>query len=118
MTAILTDQVRAALNELSDVEYQARVWTGRGAGDEMSSFVECVERLFDDSGLEQALDAGDSVFGSQIDEQLRALGDLLVKIDSAQAPDELIDDPRMRLVRQRAASIAQAIDEGGQHGVR
>lgn len=111
MTSVLIEQVRAALDELSDLEYQSRVWTGRGAADEMSSFVECVERLFDDSGLELALEAGEPVFGPTIDEELRELGDLLTKIDGAQNPDDLISDPRMRLARERAAVILRAVDD-------
>jgi predicted lipoprotein len=112
MTPVLVGHVRAALGELSDEQYQSRVWTGHAAGDAMSSFVECVERLFDDSGLDDALEAGKRVFGSPIDEQLSALGDLVAKIDGSQAPDEIIAHPRMQLVRDRAAAIAQAIDEG------
>jgi hypothetical protein len=111
VTAVLIDQVRSALDELSDLEYQSRVWTGRGARGEMSSFVECVERLFDDSGLELALEAGEPVFGPQIDEKLREFGDLLVKIDGGESPDELISHPKMRLARDRAAAILRAIDE-------
>jgi hypothetical protein len=111
VTAVLIDHVREALDELSDHEYQARVWTGRGADDEMSSFVECIARLYDDSGLERALDADEPVFGSPIDDELRRLGDLVRKVDVTQSPDELIDHPRMQLVRDRAAAIIRAIDE-------
>lgn len=111
MTKVLVEEVRAALDELSDLEYQSRVWTGRGSEGEMSSFVECVERLYDDSGLELALEAGRSTFGSPIDDELRDLGALVVKIDSDQGPDELISHPKMRLVRDRAAAILRALEE-------
>lgn len=111
MTVVLIGQVRAALAELSDLQYQSRVWAGRGADHEMSSFVECVEQLYDDSGLELALDGGQPVFGSPIDDELRELGDLVAKIDSGQSPDELISQPRMRLARDRAAAILRAIDK-------
>jgi hypothetical protein len=57
VTAVLLDHVRAVLDELADDQYQSRVWTGKDPAGEMSSFVECVERLFDDSGLDDALDA-------------------------------------------------------------
>jgi hypothetical protein len=52
MTNVLADAVRSALAELSDGEYQARIWTGQDPRGETSSFVECVARLYDDSGLE------------------------------------------------------------------
>jgi hypothetical protein len=109
---VLIDHVRAALHEMSDLEYQSRVWTGRGGRDEMSSFVECVERLYDDSGLELALDADEPVFGTAIDDQLRELGNLVGKIDADQSPEELIASPRMRMARERAGAILSAIDKG------
>jgi hypothetical protein len=51
--SVYVEIVRSALEELSDSDYQHRVWTG-GGGNEMSSFEECVERLFGDSGLSVA----------------------------------------------------------------
>ena len=65
---VLTDAVRSALRELSDVEYQRRVWTGRDGDNEMSSFLECVSRLFDDSGLDLALERDQTIYGSEIDD--------------------------------------------------
>jgi hypothetical protein len=117
MTAVLIDQVRAALGEMSDLDYQSRVWTGRGGDHEMSSFVECVERLYDDSGLELALDAEEPVFGPPVDDELRELGDLVRKIDADQSPDDLIASPRMRAARDRAGAILRAIDEGASNAV-
>lgn len=109
MTAVLTDTVQSALHELADLDYQSRVWTGRAGGGEMSSFVECVSRLYDDSGLELALDARQDVFGLPIDNYLRTLGDLVLKIDSSQSPDVTIVDPRMQRVRDLAAAILRGL---------
>ena len=112
MSAVYIDQVRASLEELSDAEYQSRVWTGRGGGNEMSSFVECVERLFSDSGLGDALEAGDTGLGPAANEQLVTLRRCVARIDGGQEPDALIAHSRMRLVRERAAAILRAIDDG------
>lgn len=111
MTAVLTSPIRAALRELSDVEYQSRVWTGQDAGGEMSSFAECVSRLYDDSGLELALDDDQHVFGSSIDHDLRTLGTLVLQIDSSQGPEETVADPRMRRVRELAGTILHDVEE-------
>jgi hypothetical protein len=59
-------------------DYQSRIWTGRGGASEMSSFVECVERLYDDSGLELALDAHEPVFGAAIDDEWRKFGNAVL----------------------------------------
>lgn len=105
--------VRLALEELSDESYQRRVWTGRGGDNEMSSFIECVSRLYDDSGLDLALERDQPIFGTTIDADLQALGDLIARMDSSRSPDEIVGDPVMSRVRDRATAILQALDEGG-----
>lgn len=109
MTAVLVGAVRAGLRELADVEFQRRVWTGRGVPDEMSSFEEAVATLFDDSGLAIDLDGKRPVFGQDVDLELGALRDLLQHIDPIRDPGEIIDDPQMNSVRQRAAAVLDLI---------
>jgi hypothetical protein len=60
--------------------------------------------------LSVALERGQRVFDAGIDADLDALGDLIDQINSAKAPDELICDPLMRQVRERASEILRAID--------
>lgn len=110
MTRVGLHHVRSGLGELADADYQARVWTGHGAANEMSSFVECVSRLFDDSGLDAALENNERVFGAAIDRDLAALGDLVTKVDGDLSPDDLIRQPGMRLIRERASAILKEID--------
>ncbi|WP_152364964.1 hypothetical protein [Microlunatus speluncae] len=99
-----TDLVMDALAELADPAYQERVWTGRSPG-EMSSFVECLEFLFDDSGLAVALDRG-AVFGPEIDAQLRTLAELARQIGRDTEPFErLAADPRFIECRRIAGAV-------------
>jgi hypothetical protein len=109
MRSVALETVRAGLRELADAAFQRRVWTGRGAPDEMSSFEEAVSTLFDDSGLEPDLEQGRTVFGPDVDGELRALRDLLQRIDPFRDPDDIIDDPLMQDARDRAAAILDAI---------
>lgn len=109
MSAVQVDAVRAGLRELADVEFQRRVWTGRGLPDEMSSFVEAIETLFDDSGLEPDLGLGRPIFGPQVDAKLLALGVLLQRIDANRAPDEIINDPLMDEARRQAAELLELL---------
>jgi hypothetical protein len=110
VTRVLTGAVRAALRELSDGDYQSRAWTGRDARGEMSSLDEAVCGLYDDSGLGDALERGEEVFGSAIDADLRSLGNLLSRIDGALDPSATIADPKMRAVREQAAAILRALE--------
>ncbi len=103
--------VREALATLTDVEYQRRVWTARGnKPGEMDSFEECVERLYTDSVLGDALEQGHRVFTPEIDQSLVALQRLLGKIDTQRIPDALVEDPAMDEVRQLARDILRDLE--------
>jgi hypothetical protein len=108
--AVYTEAVRDALAELADAEYQQRVWTGESAKNEMSSFDEAVERLFGDSGLGLALERTDPVYGAQIDEELRRLDHLVVRMDGARTPSEILRDPLLSEVRTLASEILRALE--------
>lgn len=112
MTVVVHELVRSGLAELADSSYQARVRGGDG-GSEMSSFVECVSTLFDDSGLHDAYERGHSVYGPSVDGALRELGSLVGKIDLERAPQEVLADPLMGRARTFAAEILRTLDEAG-----
>ena len=78
---VLTSLVGEALEELSDDTYQARVWTGATTG-VVSSLEECLAQLFDDSGLGDALDRKQPVFGRAIDDRLNALSNVVGGIET------------------------------------
>lgn len=114
--SVYTETVRDALAELSDAEYQRRVWMGRGAANEMSSFDESVERLFGDSGLSIALDRG-GVYGSHVDDELRRLHALVGRIDGARSPAEILLDPLLGPVRELAQRSSTRWTSGLVQGV-
>ena len=113
-----TDIVREALAEMSDVDFQRRVWAGHGDMDEVSSFDECMSHLFDDSGIGDDLDRNSPVFDAAVDADLRTLLALVQRIDPLRHPDEVIDDPLMREARQQAASIMRRIARGDETASR
>lgn len=97
-----------ALKELSDRDYQELVWMGKDPN-RMSSFIECVERLFDDSGLDRVLRTG-AAFTPEIDEQLRHLSRLVDEIDEYQPDDQLLRDPKLlesRVVSARVLGLLE-----------
>ena len=103
---VYDENIREALVTLSDVEYQRRVWTARGnRPGEMDSFEECVERLYSDSALGEALEQGHRVFTQEIDQSLVALDRLLKGVDTRRTPDSLVEDQAMNDVRQLASDI-------------
>ncbi len=76
----------------------------------MSSFEECVAALFDDSGINADFDAGREVFGSPVDEELKELSRLARKVEWQRPPEEIIGDPLMDQVRERAAAVLHALE--------
>ena len=79
--AVNNTMVVDCLRDLSDPDFQNRVWI-RGEGPEVSSFVETVCELFDDSGLGTALEKGTCVYDEDIDSKLNKLSEMLDDIDT------------------------------------
>lgn len=112
-----TEMVLDCLAELSSREEQERLWLSTGEhGAEVSSPVEAVCRLFDDSGLGDALDwalrqrkggrevSNEPVYDIHIDERINALGELLRQIPTG-SPQRVIDSAEMADVRIAAAHL-------------
>lgn len=106
---IYTNIVIGGLRDLADTDFQHRVWPGHSPS-EMSSFVECVEQIFDDSGLDAAMRRM-TVFDQEIDALLVDLGDLTDSVDDSQPTNVLLEDPNLRRCRELAAKILTMIGE-------
>lgn len=111
------EMVLDCLAELSSREEQERLWLSTGAhGAEISSPVEVVCRLFDDSGLGVALDGAwrqrkgrreasdEPVYDVHIDRRINVLGELLRQIPVG-SPQRVIDSTEMADVRIVAAHL-------------
>ena len=103
-------RVLDCLNELSDKSYQERVWMA-SSGPEISSYIEAVNQLYGDSGLDFAYSKGEQVFGKDIDDRLKQFGTTLQMMPLNRHPLELIKDQRMIPIRQTAADIANLIGQ-------
>lgn len=97
---------------LADYEYQKRVWAEGKAkpGDTSISFIEGCCMVFDDTGVGDALEAGQTVFGTVADQAIRDLSDATDQVDYEHKPDSMIiDTPAMQTVREKAAKVLQLI---------
>ncbi len=103
--------INDALQELSDIEYQRRVWI-KGSESEMSSMDEAVAALFNDSCLDIAIEKNAVVFSPEIDRELRELRKLLQSSLYAQqihGTAKVIKSSEWKDVRNRAARILEEI---------
>ncbi len=88
------------LQHLFSKEWQIEAWIKEN--DIWSSFVDEVETVFLDSGLEGILDK-ETIFGKEADQALRELNIMVDAIGYDRDERELIDAPEMEAVRQKAA---------------
>jgi hypothetical protein len=107
---IVHDHVVDALQELADESMQRRLWFSTGEnGADVSSLIECRCRLFDDSGLGDALDRNEAAYTPSIDDRLRALRNALRGIDGGRSPEAVVTDPGLVPVRTMAADLLRDI---------
>ncbi len=111
---VVHDTVIDALRELADKGYQSSLWTA-SEGPEVSSFAECVCRLFDDSGLGDELESGD-VYAPDIDQDLRSLKCNLARVDGTRTPEAILEDPRLAQARSAASAILRRLNHLRYHG--
>lgn len=112
MSKVYKTNVIRGLEHLSSYDFQKNAWFENNLG-LLSSYMEDVESVFDDTGLEYALDNDQVVFGHVADNALRELSILLDSIGYDKNEEELIDSPEMQLVRDKAAkalALIQASD--------
>ena len=95
-----------ALRELSDAEYQSVLWSGKIAG-EQSSFTEAVCVLFNDAGLERALDSGEleKDYSTILCLRARQLSTLVTLVDDTGNPNHTLNHPKMNAVRDAAREL-------------
>lgn len=111
MTRVIDELVEDALRELSDERAQAALWTSSGES-EVSSLVEAKSRLWDDSGLADAMDRG-IVYSPQIDELLHRLHNTLRQIDENAPVDVLLTSADLVTARSLAADALKALRHFG-----
>jgi hypothetical protein len=115
--AVIDELVEEALHEFADERSQRVLWQA-SHGPEASSFIECYERLFTDSGLGTALGTTEVVYDPMIDGELRELNAVLARIDGSRPPGEILDDPLMVRVRHLAAGLPRTLSRGSSRGVQ
>lgn len=110
---VVRSLVLEVLREFADLEYQRRVWA-RGSPTEVSGINDATAALYDDSGLDDALEKNAVTFSKEIDAQLRKLLPMLKafqELAANQPISKLIETPEWSAVRERAHQIAAAIEQ-------
>ena len=111
MTIHLSNVIEC-LRELSDIEFQRRVWVD-GSGPDVSSFEELICQLFDDTGLDDAIESGAArdELGEEIATRLQDLDSAIARIDRSLSADLLVEHPAMEDVRQLASTVLSQFEK-------
>lgn len=96
------------LRELSDIDYQKRVWIV--GADEVSDFNDVVAALFDDSLLEDALLKNEVTFTMEIDKNLRKLGELITFLPDNITTKALVMHPKWNDIVKLSGDIYNLIN--------
>ncbi len=98
------------LRGLSDRSYQERVWLNKNNLEGLvDSFVESCCMLFDDCVVKHYLQEGEILFDKKVTKALWDLHDATDAVDEFRTEEEIIDDPLMQVVREKAAIVLKLI---------
>ena len=98
--------LRWSLEELSNKDLQEQLWLGKIEG-QMSTFVECICRVFDDSGLARAIEAEtlEKGFTKEMKKLAEKLSSLISKIPQTGDDSNVLKNSRIDEVRNVAATF-------------
>ena len=100
-----------ALKELADETYQRRIWLNTGDRPGMTlSFTEAAINVFDDACVAPALEEGKVILDPNVTQALQELHNATNAVSEYRPPEEIINDPMMETVRQRAARVLSLIE--------
>lgn len=112
MIRIFKNNIIEALEALSSYAFQKTAWFENDQGFSYS-YNENILDLFHDSMLDEALRAGETVFGKEADDALRDLESESSKLEGDDYSDAiLIDLPQMQMIREKAARALALIKAG------
>ncbi len=73
----------------------------------MSSFVEDANNLLGDAQVSDAIQDNQIIYDRKVTEALRELRDAVMPVDEFRDVEEIINDPLMRVVREKAARVLE-----------
>jgi hypothetical protein len=108
MIKVYKENIIEGLKQLSDREFQRIAWFENDQG-LSSSFIDDVNGVFDETGLDYAFNKDKCVFGAEADNALKDLDKDTKAIDELnQSDSEIFYSSEMQIIREKAA-IALAL---------
>jgi len=99
-----------ALQELSDRDYQERIWANKNNPEGLvASFTEAAILFWEDALVSSALEEGAIVYDRKVTQALQELWDAIEIVDEFRSEEEIINDPLMQKVRDKATEVLELI---------
>jgi hypothetical protein len=99
------------LRHLSDRNYQENVWLSRNNPEGLvDCFVEAANMLFDDCVVVDYLMDGEILFDRATTDAFHALHAAVAAVNEYRSQEEIINDPLMEVIRQKAAEVLALIE--------
>ena len=106
----------SSLGELSDINFQKRIWLNiDNPNGLVTSFIEAANNVFDDALITEVLEANQIVFDRAVTQALLELHDATDAVNEFRSEEEIINDPLMEVVRQKAAEVLRLIEASDGH---
>ncbi|MGK6353527.1 hypothetical protein [Parapedobacter sp. DT-150] len=105
---IITKNIYQDILEISDISLQIKLWLNKDNSTGMiSSFVELMNRLFDDNDFDAFIDNGAKRSGisSDVIYEMRKLRDLLNGYKEREDDEAIINDPKWLVIVQQAKNV-------------
>jgi hypothetical protein len=100
-----------SLKELSDRNYQERIWTNKDNPEGLvASFTEAAILLWDDALVKHALEENAIIYDKEVTQALQKLWDAIEVVDEFRSTEEIINDPLMQKVRDKASEVLALIE--------
>lgn len=101
---VYKDNIVDVLKELADKNYQIDVWLNRNNPNNwVGSFTEAACMLFDDCVVGDYLKEGEIILDEKVTQALWELSAAVDAVNEYRPEEEIINDPLMEVVRQKAA---------------
>ena len=98
------------LQELASKDYQVNIWLNINNPNNLSaSFDEAINMLFDDSIITDLLEDNEIIFDQKTTQAFRELSNAVDLVEGYRKPEEIISDPLMQIVRDKAAEVLRLI---------
>lgn len=101
-----------SLRQLSDRDYQERIWANQNNPEGLvASYTEAVIGFFDDALVADALGSGAIIYDKKVTQTLHELSDAVDHLDEDNRYTmEVINDPKMQIIRDKATEALQLIE--------